>query len=245
MPRIAVIIPAKNEEANIRKVMRDIRAHIPEAAIVIVDDRSEDGTAETAIDEGGAFVLRSPITLGIGGAVQLGVRFALSQGCDLFLRMDGDGQHSARSARALLDRWTPATLVQGARPHARFLASSSWIRKFGSLYFHLLFRACAFRNVPDPTSGLMCFGKDIAIKFSRFYPTDFPEVESLVLLIRSGHRVVSAPVEMHPRLAGTSSIRLAHAAVYMLSVSIAFFSSFIRKNPYAASWPPGAAHAAA
>jgi glycosyltransferase involved in cell wall biosynthesis len=239
LPRIAVIIPAKNEAANLPGVIDDVARHLPEADIIVVDDHSDDGTAEAVSPLSRVTVLTSPISLGIGGAVQLGLRYAFSKGYDVFIRMDGDGQHRAESAKELLRVRAPLTLVQGSRPQADFTASSNRIRKFGSSYFQFLFRACTACRISDPTSGLMCFGRDIAEKFSRFYPSDFPEIESLVLLIRSGHRIVSAPVAMQPRKSGESSINPVYASVYMLSVTIAFFSSFVRKNPY------GAAHAAA
>lgn len=239
MARLAVIIPARNEASNLPSVLADIARHIPDAHVIVVDDHSEDGTATVASALPGCTVVSAPISLGIGGAVQLGIKYALGQGYDLFLRMDGDGQHRAESGLVLLAAWKPGILVQGSRSHADFAASSNWLRKLGSLYFHFLFRAFASQDLPDPTSGMMCFGRDVAAKFAAFYPLDFPEIESLVLLLRSGHAVVSAPVAMRPRQAGESSIHLLHAAIYMLSVTIAFFSTWLRKNPY------GAAHATA
>jgi glycosyltransferase involved in cell wall biosynthesis len=238
LPRIAIIIPAKNEAGNITGVVHDIRSHLPSADIVVVDDHSDDGTGEAAAALSGVVVLRSPIPLGIGGAVQLGLMYAMSGSYDIFIRMDGDGQHRAECLPDLIRRGGPGTLVQGARPGAEFLASSNWVRRLGSVYFRALFRVFARHRIEDPTSGMMCFDRTIAGKFSRFYPTDFPEIESLVLLLRSGHAVVSAPVTMAARARGSSSIDSLHAAVYMLSVTLAFFSSFLRKNPY------GAAHAA-
>lgn len=239
MGRIAVIIPARNEAANLPSVLDDIARHIPDAHVIVVDDHSDDGTATVAAALPRCTVVSAPISLGIGGAVQLGIKYALGQGFDLFVRMDGDGQHRAESARALIAAWKPGALVQGSRSHADFAATSNWLRKLGSLYFHLLFRAFASRDLPDPTSGMMCFGRDIAAKFAAFYPLDFPEIESLVLLLRSGHAVIPETVAMRPRLAGTSSINPAHAAIYMLSVTIAFFGTWVRKNPY------GHAHATA
>lgn len=232
MAQTAVIIPAKNEAANIGRVLSDIHFHLPNADIIVVDDCSDDDTAKTARSFSGVTVLSSPISLGIGGAVQLGLKLAVSKEYEIFIRMDGDGQHRAESLADLVKHRTRGTLVQGCRPHARFTASSNWVRKAGSLYFHLLFRTCTLKNIPDPTSGLMCFGREIAEKFSRFYPADFPEIESLVLLIRSGHRIVSTPVNMAPRQSGSSSIGLWHGGVYMMSVTIAFISCFLRSNPY-------------
>jgi glycosyltransferase involved in cell wall biosynthesis len=232
MSAIAVIIPAHNEAANIAAVIRDVRAHLPEAGIIVVDDHSEDGTADCAAAFSGVSVLRSPISLGIGGAVQLGIRYALEKGYAVFARMDGDGQHQAADLPKLISRVGPGLLSRGVRPQSQFGASSTWVRRAGSLYFRLLFRLCARRDIPDPTSGLMCFGRDIAGRFAAFYPSDYPEIESLVLLLRSGSEVVSAPVSMAPRRSGESSIGFIHGAAYMLSVTLAFFNCFLRRNPY-------------
>jgi glycosyltransferase involved in cell wall biosynthesis len=234
--RVVVIIPARNEAANVPSVIRDVRSHLPDAAIVIVDDHSDDGTAEAAEAFPEVTVLRSPLCLGIGGAVQLGIKHSLSGGFTRFVRMDGDGQHLARDAKAMLASLGPRTLVQGSRSPEQFSETSNWVRRAGSLYFQMLFRLWTAKPVPDPTSGFMCFGRDIAAKFASFYPTDFPEIESLVLLIRSGHAVVPVTVPMEARRAGTSSIGPLHGLIYMFSVSLAFFSSFIRKNPYSGAY---------
>lgn len=232
-----MIIPAHNEAENIPSVIRDVRTHLPTADIVVVDDASDDATADIAGTFTGVTVLRSPISLGIGGAVQLGIRYSLARGATLFVRMDGDGQHRARNAAAMLVALGPRTLVQGSRSREQFAETSNWVRKLGSLYFQFMFRAWTARAMPDPTSGFMCFGREIAAKFAGFYPTDFPEIESLVLLLRSGHTVVPVTVPMEARLAGESSIGPVHGLVYMLSVTLAFFGCFLRKNPY------GVAHA--
>lgn len=238
MATIVVIIPAKNEAGNIRRVVSGVRTHLPEADIIVVDDNSDDHTAEVVLLCDGVLLLHSPVSVGIGGAVQLGIRFALERGYSLFVRMDGDGQHPAKSLRELVRHHAPGCLVQGSRNPGEFSASSTSIRKFGSFYFRSLFRIFTGRDIPDPTSGFMCFEREVAEKFARFYPMDFPEIESLVLLARSGHRIVPVQVSMLARTAGASSIDALRAVIYMSSVSMAFFSSFLRKNPYG---PPNAA----
>ncbi len=84
----------------------------------------------------------------------------------------------------------------------------------------------------DPTSGFVCFGRDIARHFTHFFPQDFPEIETEILLIRAGYQITTVPVEMKARQRGISSINFVHSIVYVLAVSIAFFISFIRENPY-------------
>lgn len=228
----AVIIPVRNERESLPDVLRDLLSVLPGCDIIVVDDFSGDGTGAAAAAFPGVSVLRAPIPLGVGGAVQLGVRYGLARGAERFVRMDGDGQHRAGCVSELLGCLSPGALVQGSRARADFAASSNRLRHLGSRYFQALFRLFTGRIVSDPTSGLMCFGSDIARKIGRSYPSDYPEVESLALLLRAGHPVISREVPMASRRAGESSIGAVRALVYMFSVSVAFLASFLRRNPY-------------
>ena len=72
---ILVIIPAYNEAGAIRQVVNRIRLLLPTADTLVIDDGSVDTTAQEA-QTAGAFVVRHPFNLGIGGAVQTGLKFA-------------------------------------------------------------------------------------------------------------------------------------------------------------------------
>ncbi len=235
MHKTAIIIPARNEASNIAGVLHAVHEYFPQADIVVVDDNSDDDTAEIVRCHPRAVLLQSPITLGIGGAVQLGVKYCVKEGYTLFIRMDGDGQHPVECLPEMVRNWRPGLLIQGSRSRGEFLGTSNGIRKIGSLYFCMLFKIFTGRYLPDPTSGLLCFGRDIAEKFIRFFPSDFPEIETEVLLIRAGYDILPFQVAMQARQGGNSSIGLFHAGVYMFSVTLAFFISFFRKNPYSPS----------
>src|SRR4051812_5861701 len=93
--RIAVIIPAYNEEASIAAVVDSVNAlREPDLSFtpIVVNDCSRDTTGEliAGLD---CVALHLPINLGIGGAVQTGVKFAFVNGYDLAVQIDGDGQH--------------------------------------------------------------------------------------------------------------------------------------------------------
>src|SRR6266852_8935234 len=99
--RRLAIVPALNEEETVGRVIDEIRAFDPGFDIVVVDYGSTDRTAGLAADRG-AYVLRLPFNLGIGGAVQTGYRFAFEHGYDIAVQVDGDGQHDPAQLPASL-----------------------------------------------------------------------------------------------------------------------------------------------
>jgi len=94
-----VVIAAYNEARAIGRVVADL-ASLP-YRVVVVDDGSTDATAEVAA-RAGAGVLRHPINLGQGAALQTGVDYALLRGASHVVTFDADGQHRAEDIAALL-----------------------------------------------------------------------------------------------------------------------------------------------
>ena len=97
-----VIVPAFNESGSIAEVVADVRRHVPEFDVLVIDDASTDATVASVPDE--ARVIGLPFNLGIGGAMQTGYRFAAEHGYDVAVQVDGDGQHPASQIRRLLER---------------------------------------------------------------------------------------------------------------------------------------------
>jgi glycosyltransferase involved in cell wall biosynthesis len=101
---ILVVVPAFNEACVIGRVIRDLRATYPN--VVVVDDGSSDATAAYAV-AAGAIVLRHPVNLGQGAALQTGMAYALARGGAFVATFDADGQHTsadiAKMVRALTE----------------------------------------------------------------------------------------------------------------------------------------------
>jgi len=89
---IAVIIPAYNEEAAISSLMDELNEHVPLLDVIVINDGSVDNTAALARMKG-SIVLDLPCNLGVGGAVQVGLKYAYEQGYKFVIRIDGDGQY--------------------------------------------------------------------------------------------------------------------------------------------------------
>jgi glycosyltransferase involved in cell wall biosynthesis len=222
MPSVCVVIPAFNEEKTVGAVVGEVRLALPFAGIVVVDDGSSDRTAAAA-EAAGARVLSLPLNLGIGGAVQAGYRFAAANGFDIAVQVDGDGQHDpfeiSRLIEPLLDG--SADMVVGSRWLGRGDYRAAKNRRFG---MHLLSTLVSWRSgqrFTDTTSGFRALGPAALALFAEEYPTDFPEVETLVIAVRHHLRVAEIPVQMRPRSEGRSSIAGLRSAYYMARVGLA------------------------
>ena len=208
--RIVAVVPAYDEEAAIAAVVAEIHAVDPAIDVVVVDDGSTDATSATAAAAGAA-VVRLPFNLGIGAAVQTGFRYALEHGYDVAVRLDGDGQHDATELPKLLGplERDEADVVTGSRFRD---ADDSYRpplgRRLGITWFAKLVSLLARQRVTDTTSGFQALnGRAIAL-FARDYPSDYPEVEATVLLVKHRLRLLEVPVTMREREHGSSSITL-------------------------------------
>jgi len=109
-----VVIPAFNEGPVIGEVVMAVRALYHN--VIVVDDCSGDDTGVKAL-EAGATVLRHPVNLGQGAALQTGIRYALGHGAGYIVTFDADGQHRPEDISVLLDMQvkTGADVVLGSR----------------------------------------------------------------------------------------------------------------------------------
>jgi len=98
--RVWVVIAAYNEASVIARVVADVRRR--GFSTVLVDAASTDATAAVA-ERAGAVMVRHPVNLGQGAALQTGIEFALYKGSDVIVTFDGDGQHRAADIAGLVD----------------------------------------------------------------------------------------------------------------------------------------------
>jgi glycosyltransferase involved in cell wall biosynthesis len=227
--RIA-IVPAYNEEHTVGRVIEEIRAFDPGFAIVVVDDGSTDRTGVVA--EGiGVQVLRLPFNLGIGGAVQTGYQYALDNGFDLAVQVDGDGQHNPQEIARLVDPILAgkADMVVGTRFAEGGGYRGTRLRRVGIHLFAGLVSLMVGQRVTDTTSGFRAVNRKGIRLFAADYPHDYPEVEATVLLARHRLRMVEVPVVMRIRETGSSSITALRSVYYMVKVLLALFIGLFRR----------------
>jgi len=234
MVNILIIIPCFNEQASLPKLIADLgKLKLPEnynLNVCVINDCSTDDTRNVA-KKLNVTLIDLPVNLGIGGAVQSGLKYALLNDYDLAVQMDGDGQHPPAELQKMIICYekTGANLVIGSRFLIKEGFQSSFLRRLGITYFHLLNRFFTGKSIYDSTSGFRLFDRKAIQLSARYYPDDYPEPESLVFFSKAGLAIQETPVIMVHRSGGQSSIRSFTSFYYCVKVTLSMFFSFIRK----------------
>ena len=217
-----VIVPAYNEQDNIRKTLEDLKENGAGTDILVMNDCSTDGTEEI-LREMGVRHLTFPVNLGIGGGVQAGYRYARENGYDIAIQFDGDGQHEARYLSALIApiEAGEADITIGSRfvEHEGF--QSSGVRRVGIRFLSQLIRLLCGVRVKDVTSGMRAVNRRFIEEYAEHYAQDYPEPEALLVAGLLKARILEVPVQMKEREGGKSSISMIRSVYYMVKVSLA------------------------
>jgi glycosyltransferase involved in cell wall biosynthesis len=226
---LLIIIPAFNEEGAVGQVVKDVNRVLPGLPVLVIDDCSGDGTIAIA-RLAGAHVLSLPTHLGLGGCVQAGYKMAFELGYQFVIRVDGDGQHDAEDIPRILDvlKETGCQMVIGSRYAAKKERFTSPARGLGIVLFRLILRPILGKWVSDPTSGFVGVNRQALAVFSKSFPLEYPEIETLVVLQRKAFRFEEIPCNVRPRQAGRSSITAMKSVYYIVHVLLGVFVNILK-----------------
>jgi glycosyltransferase involved in cell wall biosynthesis len=233
--RYLAIVPAHNEGESISSTIEAILRCAPEFDVLVIDDGSTDDTALKA-RRTGVMVLTLPFNLGIGGAMQTGYIYAREHRYEVAVQVDGDGQHDPSQIHSLLERLQAEeklNMVTGSRflDPAGEGYRSSVARRLGIRVFTGVVSLITGQRVSDPTSGFRMIDRRAIELFARDYPHDYPEVEAILLMHLHRLRSCEIPVQMRPRLTGTSAISSSQSVYYMVKVLLAVLIALFRTRP--------------
>jgi glycosyltransferase involved in cell wall biosynthesis len=210
--RTLVFIPAWNEEANLPAVLAELRAEIPDADVLVLDDGSSDRTSEVA-REHGASVVRFEHNRGLRAVIAAGYEHAAREGYDFCGRVDADGQHPARELRRLLERVRSGScdVAVGSRfvsgdGYEPYRYRPSPARRFGTALLRRSMSVRLGKPFADATSGMYAADAKAMPLLSAPYGSGAPEVEGLIRLAEAGLVVEEVPVDMRERASGESKL---------------------------------------
>jgi glycosyltransferase involved in cell wall biosynthesis len=190
-----IVVPAFNEAGVICDVIGELRATFPN--VVCVDDGSADHTGDIAL-RAGAHLVRHPVNLGQGAAIQTGVEYARSRpGAQVFATFDADGQHRVTDVLTMIDRLNSegADIVIGTRfgpgvsrpPLLKrvVLQTAAWLSPRGRRL-----------GLTDTNNGLRVFNKTVADRLD-ITMNGMSHATEFIMLIDENHwRVAEQPVEV-------------------------------------------------
>lgn len=218
--KLTIVIPAYNEEANIRMVVGRVKAMKPHCEVIVVDDGSMDRTSVEA-EAAGARVIRHPYNKGNGASVKTGIRAARGE---YILLLDADGQHAPEDLDRLLEHLGPYDLVVGARTRDSDSAKS---RDLGNWVFRTLASYLVEMKVPDPTSGFRCFKRDKVMDFIHLLPNQYSYPTTTTMsFIKAGYNVKHVDIKAHKRQGGKSHIRPIRDGVKFITIILRMITLF-------------------
>jgi hypothetical protein len=203
--RIVVVSPAHNEAENVAAVIEAMPPEVEGYHVVpiVIDDRSDDGTAETA-RAAGALVASLPIRRGGGLALRVGYDIALKLGADIVVTMDADGQHQPEELPTVV-----GPIIDGRADHvngSRMLGDferESLIRHLGVHFFSRAVTILTGQRVTDISSGYRATRAD-TLRALILEQDQFWTSEVTIEALRQRARVVEVPVTFLTRRGGVS-----------------------------------------
>lgn len=212
--KVLVIIPTYDERENLPRVLDRLRAVVPDADVLVVDDGSPDGTGDIADERAAAdpqiWVLHRTTKDGLGAAYIAGFRWGLERDYDILVEMDADGSHPPEQLPRLLSATAHADLVIGSRyvPGGAIVnwpLSRHLISRGGNIYV----RAALGLGVKDVTAGYRAYragvlrALDLEVIASRGYCF---QVEMTLRTVDLGMRVAEVPITFTEREIGESKM---------------------------------------
>jgi glycosyltransferase involved in cell wall biosynthesis len=188
--KVAIIIPAFNEEKNIQGLLEKLTFHSKDD-IVVVDDGSSDGTTGI-VTRFGATLLQHETNRGKGMAHRTGFAYAVRMHYDGVITMDADGQHAPGEVEYFLKEANRADILVGTRRMS--LANMPLLRYLTNKVTSLVVSLIASQRVFDSQSGFRYLSIDVLrrvpLRTTRFQT----ESEILIKAGRMGFTIAAIPI---------------------------------------------------
>jgi dolichol-phosphate mannosyltransferase len=221
-----VIIPTYNERENIDELLRRLLALPHGLEVLIVDDRSPDGTAaavrEWMARDPRVHLLERAGKLGLGSAYRDGFRYALDHGAEYIFEMDADFSHDPDSIGEFLKHAAEADLVLGSRYlHGVTVVNWPLSRLILSYTANLYSRIVTGLPVADATGGFKCFRRRAleGVRLDRVKSDGYAfQIEMSFKCWKRGFKIKEIPIVFVDRRAGVSKMnrRIIWEAAWMV-----------------------------
>ncbi len=231
--KVLIIVPSYREEENIVRVLQGLEKHVPDIDVLMIIDGSKDRTEEIVSFNGYDSVVH-PFNMGYGVTIQTGYKYAVKNGYDVVVQIDGDGQHAPKYIKPMLEAFesSDADVVIGSR----FLKGGSYdvpfVRKIGIRFFSKIASMITRQKISDSTSGFQALNRKAFYYFSKVdhFPYDYPDADTIITLFFAGFKVKEIPVIMYDRMKGESMTTGLKTIIYVIKMLISILITVLRKR---------------
>jgi len=211
--KLSIVIPAYNEEHGIKSTLTGLVTRLPKAEIIVVDDGSQDQTAEVVQEFKGVMLVQHPFNRGYGAALKTGMTVANR---DFIAWFDADNEHRVDDLIAMANRMTsePVAAVIGQRQHP----GPSPLRSWGKFFIRLFARSLSIQAVKDMNCGLRVFRREVISKYIPLLPNSFSaSLTSLIILLERGYPISFHSIELNKRV-GVSKVKLSDGFLALMLI---------------------------
>ena len=213
MPRLSIILPAKNEAAALGELLLpNLKRHVPDAEIIIVNDGSSDDTIAIC-ETHQVKVISHPYSMGNGAAIKTGARAAKGE---ILVFMDADGQHQPEDIQRLLEILEKGyDMVVGARGKG---SQASLQRGLANALYNKLASRMVGQDISDLTSGFRAVRAEKFRQFLYLLPNGFSYPTTITMsFFRAGYGVAYLPIHA-PKRIGKSHLQPVRDGVRFLLI---------------------------
>lgn len=227
--KLIIMIPALNEEATIGDVLERIPEGLPGITVIeklVIDDGSTDRTAEIARQKGAAVISHSE-NRGVGAAFNTGIHAAISNGADVIVNMDGDGQFDPATIAELIgpivrNEADFVTCTRFGKPE--YVPRMPAIKKWGNKWMAKIINTVTRKSFTDVSCGFRAYTRDTILRLNLFGNFTYTQ-ETFLDLARKNVRMTEVPLPVRgEREFGKSRVASSISRYAWRSGSIILFS---------------------
>lgn len=229
MKDVLIMIPAYNEQDNIKRVVDNLIENYPQYDYIVINDGSRDHTRRIC-RENEYKLLDLPVNLGLAGGFQAGMKYAYRAGYKYAIQFDADGQHKPEYIEPIIKKMEEGyDIVIGSRFVSEKKPFS--MRMLGSRLISTAIKITTGKRIKDPTSGMRMFNRKI-MKECALNINYGPEPDTISFLIKNGATVAEVQAEMDERIAGQSYLTAFKSISYMIRMltSILVIQNFRKRR---------------
>lgn len=237
---LLIIIPAYNEEKNIKKVLDDLEQ--PEIAdiadVLVMNDASSDNT-NWMVKARGHAVVTHIFNLGYGSSLQLGYKYAIRRKYKYVIQMDADGQHDVcniiniyNTLKTKNDDGYPDIVLGSRYMEGSAEYKTSFIKEIAYRMFRRIIKCATGKTIMDPTTGLQGLTRRAVLYYSKFgnFEEQYPDANMITNMLLSGYNVVEIPAVMHTREFGKSMHSGLKPIWYMIHMTMSITGVLVRQK---------------